>query len=232
MPRPRPRSGRSGRSCACSASAGSTATGRPLAAEVVDRYLAPDPRRLGGGIALPFAMALAEYDLAPQELALAVAAGNVDLGLEAELLAESDRRAVAMADATALARAAMDRMDANRTARRELLAVLGDPPRPWVGTGLGSAAIVDALDEARAAIDAGRRAGPGGRPAQPRARRSRPPGPPRPCSAGGHTRRRAAAWTRSTRRASRSRAAPSARSRSCAGSSTRRARAVAATSGS
>ncbi len=100
-------------------------------------------------------MALAEYDLAPQELALAVAAGNVDLGLEAELLAESDRRAVATADAAALARAAMDRMDANRTARRELLAVLGDPPRPWVGTGLGSAAIVDALDEARAAIDAG-----------------------------------------------------------------------------
>ncbi len=129
--------------------------GRPLAAEVVDRYLGPDPRRLGGGIALPFAMALAEYDLTPQELALAVAAGNVDLGLEAELLAESDRRAVATADAAALARAAMDRMDANRTARRELLAVLGDPPRPWVGTGLGAAAIVDALDEARAAIDAG-----------------------------------------------------------------------------
>ena len=129
--------------------------GRPLAAEVVDRYLGPDPRRLGGGIALPFAMALAEYDLAPQELALAVAAGNVDLGLEAELLAESDRRAIATADAAALSRAAMDRMDANRTARRELLAVLGDPARPWVGTGLGSAAIVDALDEARAAIDAG-----------------------------------------------------------------------------
>ncbi len=128
---------------------------RPLAAEVVDRYLGPDPRRLGGGIALPFAMAMAEYDLGPQELALEVAAGNVDLGLEAELLAETDRRAIAMADAGALARAAMDRMDANRTARRELLAVLGDPPRPWVGTGLGSAAIVDALDEARAAIDAG-----------------------------------------------------------------------------
>ncbi len=130
-------------------------SGRPLAAEVVDRYLSPDPRRLGGGIALPFAMAMAEYDLAPQELALAVAAGDVDLALEAELLAEPDRRAIAMADASALARAAMDRMDANRTARRELLAVLGDPPRPWIGTGLGSAAIVDALDEARSAIDAG-----------------------------------------------------------------------------
>jgi hypothetical protein len=129
--------------------------GRPLASEVVDRYLGPDPRRLGGGIALPFAMAMAEYDIGPQDLALEVAAGNVDLGLEAELLAESDRRAVALADATALSRAAIDRMDANRTARRELQALLGDPPRPWLGTALGSPAIVDALDEARAAIDAG-----------------------------------------------------------------------------
>ena len=33
--------------------------GRPLAAEVVNRYLGPDPRRLGAGIALPFAMAMA-----------------------------------------------------------------------------------------------------------------------------------------------------------------------------
>ncbi len=131
--------------------------GRPLAAEVVDRYLAPDPRRLGGGIALPFAMAMAEYDLPPQELALEVAAGNVDLGLEAELLAEPDRRAVAVADASALARAATERIDANRTARRELIGLLGDPSGPLVGLALGSPAIVDALDEARAAIDAGAR---------------------------------------------------------------------------
>src|SRR4051794_18925715 len=73
--------------------------GRPLAAEVVSRYLGADPRRLAAGIALPFAMAMAEYDLAPQELALEVAAGNVDLGLEAELLAEPDRRAIAIANA-------------------------------------------------------------------------------------------------------------------------------------
>ncbi len=129
--------------------------GRPLAAEVVERYLAPDPRRLAGGIALPFAMAMAEYDLVPQELALEVAAGNVDLGLEAELLAEPDRRSVAVADATALARAAMERVDANRTARRELIGVLGDRPRPWVGASLGSPAIVDALDEARVVIEGG-----------------------------------------------------------------------------
>src|SRR5512137_1613773 len=51
--------------------------GRPLAAEVVDRYLSPDPRRLGGGILLPFAIAMAEYDLEAHDLALEVAAGNV-----------------------------------------------------------------------------------------------------------------------------------------------------------
>jgi len=129
--------------------------GRPLAAEVVARYLGPDPGRLGGGIALPFAMAMAEYDLSPQELALEVAAGNVDLGLEAELLAEPDRRAIAVANAEALARSAMERLDANRTARRELLDLLGDPRRPWIGLTLGSPAIVDALDEARRAIAAG-----------------------------------------------------------------------------
>ncbi len=129
--------------------------GRPLAAEVVDRYVGPDPRRLAGGIALPFAMAMAEYDLSPQDLALEVAAGNVDLGLEAELLAEPDRRAVAVANATALARAALERVDANRTARRELLGLLGDPPRPWIGMSLASPAIVDALDEVRRAIDEG-----------------------------------------------------------------------------
>src|SRR3954471_3598463 len=129
--------------------------GRPLAAEVVSRYLGPDPRRLAGGIALPFAMAMAEYDLAPHELALEVAAGNVELGLEAELLAEPDRRPIAVANAASLARSAMERVDANRTARRELLGVLGDPARPWIATTLLSPAIVDALDEARRAIDAG-----------------------------------------------------------------------------
>jgi D-Lysine 5,6-aminomutase TIM-barrel domain of alpha subunit len=135
--------------------AGVDRAGRPLAAEVVERYITPDPRRLAGGIALPFAMAMAEYDLAPQELALEVAARNVDLGLEAELLAEPDRRAVAVADAVALARSALERVDANRTARTELLSLLGDPPRPWIGVSLASPAIVDAQEEAARAIDEG-----------------------------------------------------------------------------
>ena len=129
--------------------------GRPLAGEVVDRYLAPDPARLAGGIAMPFAMALVEYDLAPQELALEVAAGAVDLGAEAELLGEPDRRAVAEAELDRLIRSAFDRMDTNRVARRELLEMLGDADRPWIGTTLQEPALADALDEASDGVAAG-----------------------------------------------------------------------------
>ena len=95
----------------------------------VDRWLASDPRALGGGITLPFAMALLEYDLDPQQLALDVASGSVDLALEAALLREPDRRAVAEAEATRLAAAAIDRIDAERTARHETIAMLGEPPQ-------------------------------------------------------------------------------------------------------
>jgi hypothetical protein len=107
--------------------------GRPLAWSVVGRHLGGSPARLAEGIALPFAMALLEYDLGPQQLALDIASGAVDLTLEAELLREPDRRAVAEAEASRLGGAALDRIDANRIARRELLDVLGDAPRPWVG---------------------------------------------------------------------------------------------------
>jgi hypothetical protein len=129
--------------------------GHPLAAEVVDRYLGPDPRRLAGGVALPFAIAMAEYDLPAQELALEIAAGNVDLGLEAELLADPAQRARALAGARSLAASALARVDANRTARRELVSLLGDPPRPHLGVSLAAPAIVDGLDEAIVCVDAG-----------------------------------------------------------------------------
>ena len=129
--------------------------GRPLAAEVIGRYMGTDPTRLAGGIALPFAMAAAEYDLEAHELALEVAAGNVDLATEAELLVQPERRATAVAHATRLGRIGLDRIDANRFARRELLALLGDPPRPWIGGGLAEPAIVDAVEEAGGLVDAG-----------------------------------------------------------------------------
>src|SRR4051794_1974809 len=94
--------------------------GRPLAGEVADRYIGHDRARLGSGIALPFAMALLEYDVAPQQLALDISSGAIDLAFEAELLRQADRREVAEAEAARLSAAALARIDANRTARREL----------------------------------------------------------------------------------------------------------------
>jgi hypothetical protein len=134
---------------------GLDAAGRPLAWAVVDRYLAGGRNRLGGGIILPFAMALAEYDLDPQRLALDVASGAVDLGMEALLLREPDRRAIAEEEAGRLVAAAVDRVDANRTARSELIDVLGEPRRPWIGAAMGEPDLAGALDEARTAIEAG-----------------------------------------------------------------------------
>ena len=104
--------------------------GRPLAAEVVDRFAGRASAVGGGDIALPFAVAAAEYELTPAELALDVAAGNVDLALEAELLADPGRRAAAEALLATWVAGAWERFDANRTARAELLGLLGETPMP------------------------------------------------------------------------------------------------------
>jgi hypothetical protein len=141
--------------------------GRPLAGEVADRFLTGAPGRLGGGIILPFAMALVEYDLTPQQLALDVASGAVDLALEAELLVQPDRRIAAEIEARRMIGTALDRIDANRTARHELLGMLGDAPRPWVGTTLLAGSLGEALAEGarhvRDGIDVVRVEVPGGR---------------------------------------------------------------------
>jgi hypothetical protein len=134
---------------------GLDAAGKPLAWSALDRYLGTRSTRLGGGISLPFAMALVEYDLAPQRLAMDVASGAVDLAMEAELLREADRRALAEEEARRLGLAAVERIDANRTARHELLAVLGDPPRPWIGATIPDSEIEQAIRTAHEAIDAG-----------------------------------------------------------------------------
>ncbi len=134
---------------------GLDAAGGPLAGTAVNRWLAGDPRGLPGGIALPFSMALLEYDLEPQQLARDVASGAVDLALETALLREPDRRAVAEVEAGRLAGAAVERIDAERTARHETLAMLGDPPRPWIGATLRQSDEDIALDEAAALVAAG-----------------------------------------------------------------------------
>lgn len=123
--------------------------GQPLAARVVERYLAPDGRRLATGLMLPFAVALLEYDLTPQQLALDAASGAVDLGLEAELLQDPERRAAAEGVAGELVRDALERIDADRTAGRELRDALGDPARPWLGTTLAEPNADEGRAEAR-----------------------------------------------------------------------------------
>lgn len=123
-------------------------SGRPLAGAAVDRWAATAEDGLGGGIALPFAMALLEYDLEPQQLAMDVASGAVDLALEAALLREPDRRAVAEAEASRLAGAAIERIDAERVARLELIDLLGEARRPWLGTTMAASDLGGALDEA------------------------------------------------------------------------------------
>ena len=130
-------------------------SGRPLAAEVVERFIGSRLDRLAGGISLPFAAALLEYDLAPQELALDVASGAIDLALEAEVLRDPDRRAGAAAAARRLAAAAFERIDANRTARLELLDVIGDAERPWLGVALRAPSAASAVREVAALVEAG-----------------------------------------------------------------------------
>ena len=135
--------------------AGIDREGRPLAAEVVDRYVSGHPERLATGVALPFAMALLEYDVAPLQLALDVAGGAVDLAMEAELLTDQARHDAAAALLGQLVTAALERVDANRTARHELLGVLGDRRPPWIGTTLLEPSAHGASDEATGLVRAG-----------------------------------------------------------------------------
>ena len=130
-------------------------SGRPLAGAAVDRWVASAQDGLGSGIALPFTMAMSEYDLDPQQLALDVASGAIDLALEAELLREPDRREIAVKEARRMVDAAVERIDADRVARRELIDLLGEATRPWIGTTLAEPDVDEALDEAAALASAG-----------------------------------------------------------------------------
>ena len=134
---------------------GLDAAGRPLAGATVDRWLSGDPGTLGNGIALPFAMALAEYDLEPRQLAMDVASGAIDLNLEGELLREPDRRSIAETEAQRLAGAAIERIDAQRTVRRETVGMLGEADRPWLGVTLREPEVEAALEEVASLIAAG-----------------------------------------------------------------------------
>ena len=129
--------------------------GRPLAGAAVDRFVAGRVDRLAAGIVLPFVAAMIEYELGAQALALDVASGAVDLGLESEILHDAARRSVVEARAAELAVSAFERIDANRTARLELLAVIGDAARPWIGVPSHEADASDGAREAGLLVAAG-----------------------------------------------------------------------------
>lgn len=134
---------------------GLDAGGRPLAASLAERYCGSDPDRLARGVLMPFVVALLEYDLPPRELALEGASGAIDLGLEGQLLDRPDRLSAAERRASELLDAALARIDANRTATREMRDVLGLPPEPWLGVALRAGEVEAAAAEVRGLVDGG-----------------------------------------------------------------------------
>ncbi len=129
--------------------------GHPLAGSVVDLYNGAARESLARGVILPFSTALLEYDLAPRELALEVASRVVDLTLEAEVLERPDRLKSAQKNATRLLRAALERVDANRTAARDMRHVLGQACEPWLGVVLHALEVEGAADEIRCLVGDG-----------------------------------------------------------------------------
>jgi hypothetical protein len=129
--------------------------GRPLAHEVLRRFVATDRRVLRTGVALPFALAAREYDLEPQELAVEVADGHVDLAAEAALLRERARSGPARILLGAWLEAADDRFEANRVARAELASLFGDAPSPCVAVEARPFDAREAAADATSLVEAG-----------------------------------------------------------------------------
>jgi hypothetical protein len=128
--------------------------GRPLAASVSDRYCS-EVGRLAGGVLLPLTAAMLEYELPARETALEVASGAIDLRLEAEVLDRPDRRMEAERRARSMLEAAVARIDANKTATREMRDVLGQPPEPRLGVAVRASEVEAAADEVRLLVRQG-----------------------------------------------------------------------------
>jgi len=126
--------------------------GRPLAATLAETYCGSSPQRLARGVILPFAVALLEYDMPARDIALDIASGAIDLGLEAELLVRPERLASAQKRAEQMIDSALARFDANRTATREMRDVLGLPVEPRLGVALEATEVVAASTEAQAIV--------------------------------------------------------------------------------
>src|SRR5439155_21034648 len=126
--------------------------GDPLAALVVERLAEGSPGELGGGVALPLAAAAAGRGMSAQEASLEVASGEIDLAVDSQFLQHPDRRASAEGLLGAWTADGFARVDANRTARREVSDALGIAEEPWMGARIGAFTVDAAVDEARAYV--------------------------------------------------------------------------------
>jgi beta-lysine 5,6-aminomutase alpha subunit len=118
--------------------------GVPLPNVLVDA-LGP---RLGEGLALPLAATCASYGRSPQQVAEAVAAGEMQL---AEITGSDPDFSLA----ASLAEEADRRIAARRAERDALIAEFGDPPTPWLYVIVATGNINEDARQAQAAARAG-----------------------------------------------------------------------------
>jgi beta-lysine 5,6-aminomutase alpha subunit len=105
---------------------------------------------LQGGVMLPFADLMNTAGLGAQQTAEAIAAGELTIaGVPAERRDAAERRA------TDLAREAVARIDAVRRRRNELVAELGEAPKPYLYVIVATGNIHEDIVQAAAAVRAG-----------------------------------------------------------------------------
>ncbi len=134
VPRRRRPSARSARSCGCSASPGSTPRGRPLAGTTVDRWLRGPARRPGrrdrAAVRDGAARVRPRSAAARPRCRLRRRRPGARGGAAARAGPPRRRRGRGQ---RVWPRPRSTRIDAERTARHETIAMLGEAPRPWLG---------------------------------------------------------------------------------------------------
>lgn len=128
--------------------------GRPLAEAVLQRMIGDDPTRLARGAAAVLVAAADAYDVDVETLAQDVASGAIDLTPEERAAGRWASRDRARRYRGRMA-AVRGRLEAQRTARRELMALLGDPPQPWLWVRLPPSSLDEARRRAEEAVAAG-----------------------------------------------------------------------------
>jgi beta-lysine 5,6-aminomutase alpha subunit len=127
---------------------GADEAGTPLVNRVVDAVR--EQVGLEHGVALPVFDAAATTDLALHAVTERIAAGDVRLAIP-----NGERRREASALASRAVGDGVARIDASRRHREQLVAALGDPPKPWIYLIVATGDIREDIVQAQAAAQAG-----------------------------------------------------------------------------